>query len=121
MDPTLIEEWKNQSSEKYGYASNWSERHVAYISGLGTFGLSDGLITQAGKAHRCGSVVVEMALESTPREYTHYMEYCQHNKGCNACAKQCSANAISAEGHDKLKCRIYQRDTIRPYTKENMV
>ena len=36
-------------SEKYAYASTWSERHAAYAAGLGTFGLSDGLITAAGQ------------------------------------------------------------------------
>ena len=29
--------------EKVGWTSNWSQRHVAFASGLGTFGLSDGL------------------------------------------------------------------------------
>ena len=43
-------------SEKYGMASCWSERHAAFVSGLGTFGLCDGLITPVGKAMRCGSV-----------------------------------------------------------------
>ena len=37
-------------------ASTWSERHVAYVSGLGTFGLSGGLITAKGQAVRLGSV-----------------------------------------------------------------
>ena len=35
---------------RVGYASNWSQRHVAYAAGLGTFGLSDGLITERGVA-----------------------------------------------------------------------
>src|SRR5665648_887509 len=30
------------------FTSNWSERHVAFICGLGTFGLSKGLITEKG-------------------------------------------------------------------------
>ena len=29
--------------------SNWSERHAAYIAGLGTFSLNRGFITQFGK------------------------------------------------------------------------
>lgn len=34
------------------YTSNWSERHAAYVCGLGTFGLSKGLITEKGTAGR---------------------------------------------------------------------
>lgn len=30
------------------FGSNWSERHAAYVCGLGTFGLSKGLITDKG-------------------------------------------------------------------------
>lgn len=33
------------------FTSVWSERHVAYVCGLGTFGLSRGLITEKGQ---CG-------------------------------------------------------------------
>ena len=43
--PGLSPYWENRRSEKYGFASTWSERHVAHICGLGTFGLSDALIT----------------------------------------------------------------------------
>ena len=32
------------------FGSNWSERHAAYVCGLGTFGLSKGLITNKGMA-----------------------------------------------------------------------
>ncbi|MFH0824461.1 MAG: epoxyqueuosine reductase, partial [Pseudomonadota bacterium] len=46
--PLLLPEWAWGKSEKYVYSSNWSERHAAYASGLGTFGLCDGLITTKG-------------------------------------------------------------------------
>ncbi len=45
-----------------GRYSNWSERHIAYAAGHGTFSLSDGFITERGIAHRCGSVVTDLAL-----------------------------------------------------------
>ena len=47
--------------------SNWSERHVAHIAGLGTFSLSRSLITSAGAAGRIGSLVLEAALPRTAR------------------------------------------------------
>ena len=42
--PMISPLWKIEMSPKYGMASRWSERHAAYASGLGTFGLCDGLI-----------------------------------------------------------------------------
>ena len=57
-------------------ASTWSERHVAYISGLGTFGLSKGLITRKGIAGRFCSIVTDMLLPVTERTYKTYDEWC---------------------------------------------
>ena len=55
--------WKVIDESRYGRASKWSERHAAYASGLGTFGLCDGLITPKGKAMRCGSVVANVKIQ----------------------------------------------------------
>ncbi|MBQ3405003.1 MAG: epoxyqueuosine reductase, partial [Oscillospiraceae bacterium] len=53
------------------YASNWSERHTAFICGLGTFGMSKGIITEKGMAGRFGSIITTCEeLEVTPRKYT---------------------------------------------------
>ena len=102
-------------SEKYGYASNWSERHAAFVCGLGTFGLCDGLITKHGKAARFGSVIIARPLPPTPRPYTRRDEYCLATKGCRACASRCPAAAITPErGHDKEKCAAYQRTFVTP-------
>lgn len=101
-------------SEVYGICSNWSERHAAYVSGLGTFGLCDGLITKAGKAVRCGSVVARISLNATPRPYKTYHAYCLfYAKGvCGACIQRCPAGALSEEGHDKKKCLAYLEGPI---------
>jgi len=50
--PMLIPNWTIVKSERFSYASSWSERHAAHAAGLGTFGLCDGLITARGKAMR---------------------------------------------------------------------
>ncbi len=107
--PALAPGWGWRRSARYGQASNWSERHAAYIAGLGTFGLSDGLITARGKAHRCGSVVARVRLESTPRPYGDIHEYClfYNGGGCRACVDRCPAGAISETGHDKVRCEAF--------------
>lgn len=117
--PLCNDAFKWEQSEKYGYASNWSERHTAYICGLGTFGLCDGLISKAGKAARYGSVIVNVDLPKTKRAYTSYNEYCLAKDGCTACMKRCPAGAITREGHDKNKCVEYQKGKVVPYAKEH--
>ncbi|MDH7500375.1 MAG: twin-arginine translocation signal domain-containing protein [candidate division NC10 bacterium] len=108
--PCLSSSWKMTKSGRYGFASTWSERHAAYASGLGTFGLSDGLITPKGKAMRCGSVVAKIQVPATPRPYQDHHAYCLYfSQGrCGACAIRCPAQAISKEkGHDKVACEKY--------------
>ncbi|MCK9230958.1 MAG: hypothetical protein RBS58_04940 [Syntrophales bacterium] len=113
--------WQWQTSERYGYASNWSNRHAAYVSGLGTFSLTDGLITARGKAIRCGSIVAGIGIEPTPRTYKDHRGYClfySHNGKCGTCIPRCPAGALSEKGHDKSKCRNYLFDVIADYSQE---
>ncbi len=119
--PMLSPLWEQKISPRFGYASTWSERHAAYAAGLGTFGLSDGLITPKGKAMRCGSVVAHLAIPPTPRPYTDHRAYCLFfSKGiCGKCIKRCPAQAISEKGHDKVKCRNYMHPLIEEYVEKN--
>ena len=50
--------------------SSWSERHAAYACGLGTFGLSRGLISEKGIAGRYASLIVSEVWQATERKYT---------------------------------------------------
>ncbi len=112
--------WSRETSARYGFASRWSERHAAYVSGLGTFGLCDGLITPVGKAIRCGSVVSRIRIRPTVRSYTDHHGYClyfSHGK-CGKCIKRCPAGAISKQGHDKTICRAYLRNVTAEYGKK---
>jgi epoxyqueuosine reductase len=105
--PILSKSFKMGNSEKYGMATSWSERHAAYASGLGTFGLCDGLITAKGKAIRCGSVVAKIQVPATARPYQDHHAYCLHYaKGtCGMCATRCAGRAITkTEGHNKMAC-----------------
>jgi epoxyqueuosine reductase len=105
----LNPDFRRESSEKYGLASNWSHRHTAYAAGLGTFGLSDGLITRQGKAMRFTSLVVEGNLPVAARPYRSHQAWCSFyaNGTCGACMHRCPVNAITLEGHDKDLCAAY--------------
>ncbi len=115
LSPSL----KWMESERYTIASTWSERHAAYASGLGTFGLCDGLITPKGKAIRCGSVVADIKISATERPYRDHHAYCLfYSKGtCGKCVQRCPAGALSLAGHNKVKCRSYIFAKVREYVK----
>jgi epoxyqueuosine reductase QueG len=117
--PLLSPLFESRSSERYVFASTWSERHAAYASGLGTFGLCDGLITPAGKAMRVGSVIARIKVPPTPRPYTDHHAYCLfYTQGiCGACIDRCPAGAVSEAGHDKLKCRAHLNPITSDYVK----
>ena len=84
--------------------SNWSERHVAFIAGLGTFGLSRSLITPLGTAGRYGSVIVDWELEAKPRPYNVFDDFCSK---CGKCIERCPCGAITEEGKDNESCSQY--------------
>jgi epoxyqueuosine reductase len=110
--------FKQLQDKTVGWASNWSHRHIAYAAGLGTFGLSDGLITPAGKAHRAGSVVVNFPLDS-PSRPADIHQYClfYQTGGCKVCIQRCPAGAISEKGHDKNRCGEYVFSQV-PFIRE---
>lgn len=91
--------------------SNWSERHVAFISGLGTFGLGKFLITEKGCAGRYGSIITTEFIQATLRPYTEIYEYCTM---CGECIPRCPSGAISMEGKDLTICSGYIDEKIKP-------
>jgi epoxyqueuosine reductase QueG len=113
--PMLSPLWKRHESRKYGYASTWSERHAAYAAGLGTFGLSDGLITSLGKAMRTGSLIANVYIKPNERPYRNPHAYCLfYMKGtCGKCKERCPIGAITHQGHNKVTCSKYVGMTRR--------
>ena len=91
------------------FYSLWSERHMAFAAGLGTFSLHEGLITEAGCNIRVTSVITDAPLTVTPRRSDEPYANCLfYAKGeCRKCEERCPGGAITAEGHDKVKCRQY--------------
>ncbi|MEW6375019.1 MAG: epoxyqueuosine reductase [Thermodesulfobacteriota bacterium] len=107
--PFLSSAFQWVRDEKMGLASTWSERHVAYACGLGTFGLNDGLISPKGMAIRIGSVATLLKLTPSEKKYRHYRENCLRfrNEKCGRCIPRCPAGAITEKGHDKNRCQEY--------------
>jgi ferredoxin len=110
--PVLLPDFSRVHSKKHNYSSKWSERHIAYASGLGTFGYSEGLITPVGKAVRILSFLVDRQLDPTPRPYASRDEYClYYSKGtCKKCVARCPAGSLTGAGHDKDICAAYAYD-----------
>jgi epoxyqueuosine reductase len=121
LAPVLSNQWEKKKSNLYVFASTWSERHAAYASGLGTFGLCDGLITPRGKAMRTGSVVAHIKITPTQRPYTDHHAYCLfYAQGiCGKCISRCPVGALSQAGHDKIKCRRHIRPVTADYVKSS--
>ena len=100
-----IEGYPEMTAKTFG--SRWSERHAAYVCGLGTFALSKGMITERGIAGRFASVIVTTPLEADARPYSGIYDYCIR---CGACVKRCPVHAISLEhGKSHIKCGLYQK------------
>lgn len=83
--------------------SLWSHRSVAYLAGLGSFGLNRMLITPAGCAGRFGSLVTSAEIPPSPKNTE---EFCLHKAGrnCTYCVRNCPTGALTVDGIDKRKC-----------------
>lgn len=111
-DPRFLAVRNGDKFHEYGcvtertFSSNWSERHIAYVCGLGTFGLSKGLITERGMAGRFTSIIICERIEPDTRPYSEVYEYCSR---CGACVSRCPAKAIDLQtGKDHVTCRTHQ-------------
>jgi epoxyqueuosine reductase QueG len=85
--------------------SSWSQRHVAHICGLGTFGTNNLLITAKGSAGRFASLVTDMPLRPLAMQ-TQQRCLAKRAGGneCLECVKRCPAAALSAAGFDRMAC-----------------
>lgn len=83
--------------------SDWSHRHVAFIAGLGTFGLNNMLITDKGCCGRIGSFVTDLKIEPTKRKDKENCLY-KHMNVCKKCVGRCVNNALKIDSFDRHKC-----------------
>jgi len=83
--------------------SDWSHKHVAYIAGLGGFGLHKMLITEKGCCGRLGSVITSAKIEPTKRENKDFCLFF-YNQSCMQCIDKCIFSALSIDNFDRHKC-----------------
>ena len=114
VSPILTTEYDTFRMPEFTFSSTWSERHVAYVAGLGYFGLNEALITPLGINVRFGSIITNMPLESSSQRNEDYRALCFKDGGdsCRVCMERCPVGAISKSGLDKSKCYT-QRKAIR--------
>ena len=95
--------------EYVGYSSSWSERHIAYAAGLGSFSLTDAFISEYGVNIRLGSIITDVPFSISKRIVKTPYSNCLYfsNGGCKKCIERCPTNALSEQGHDKKRCHQY--------------
>ncbi|HVJ50210.1 epoxyqueuosine reductase [Desulfitobacterium sp.] len=81
----------------------WSHKSVAYVAGLGTFGLNQMLITPSGCAGRFGSLIISAEVPPSPRPAVEYCSYKREGK-CQFCINNCPTGSLTQEGLNKQKC-----------------
>lgn len=83
--------------------SRWSQRHIARLAGLGTFGINNMLITDSGCCGRYCSLVTNLDVETDAPKTEEYCLY-KKNNSCGLCVKKCPAHALTPEGFDRFVC-----------------
>jgi epoxyqueuosine reductase len=95
--------------------SRWSHKSVAVIAGLGSFGLHQMVITDAGCAGRFGSLVLDAELPMLPVEPKQRCLYF-HDGSCMECVQRCPVGALDTEQPlDKQLCRRHQKSVAQKY------
>lgn len=95
--------------------ASWSNKSMAYVAGLGTFGINHLLITKAGCAGRFGSTVISAKIPASPRPSIENCLYLRNSK-CQFCVKNCPTGALTLEGLNKQRCytQLLEVDKLFP-------
>ncbi len=83
--------------------SDWSHRHIAYIAGIGKFGLNNMLITDKGCCGRLGSFITVAGIEPDTRT-DHPACLFKYDGTCKMCTKRCVNEALFEDSFNRFKC-----------------
>ncbi|RLE74516.1 MAG: epoxyqueuosine reductase [Thermoprotei archaeon] len=100
-DAAILPPTHNFDEEKL--VSDWSHKHIAFIAGLGKFGLHRMLITDKGCCGRLGSLITSAKIEPTKRPEKEFCLYF-FNGSCMECVKKCVFGALKKDSFDRRKC-----------------
>lgn len=83
--------------------SRWSQKHVAYICGHGTFGVNNMMISDKGCVGRYYSIITALPFA---HDQVVTEERCLYKKdgSCLQCVERCPIGALHADGFDRLRC-----------------
>ncbi len=99
--------------------ADWSHKHIAYIAGLGKFGLHHMLITEKGCCGRLGSIVTDATIQPSTRPEG---EFCLglHNDSCKLCFDKCPNGALTEDAYDRQKCYGLLLENAEIYKEEGL-
>lgn len=86
--------------------AKWSNKSIAVMAGIGTFGLNHLLITKSGTAGRINTLVMDAYVDPTPKAEGPYCLYYKTGK-CMACVRKCPSGALTENGYDRHRCNAY--------------
>ena len=84
--------------------SRWSQRHIAWIAGHGTFGINNMLISEKGCCGRYFSIVTSLPV--IPDQIMAAERCLFKSKGnCGVCVDKCMAGALTTQSYNREQCR----------------
>ena len=96
--------------------SDWSHKHIAFIAGLGKFGLHQMLITEKGCCGRLGSLITNAVIEPTKIRDREFCLY-RYEKTCRKCVEKCVFGALRVDSFDRHKCYEICLSNAKLYSK----
>jgi epoxyqueuosine reductase QueG len=99
--------------------STWSQRDIAHIAGMGSFGINNMLITKNGCCGRFGSILIDYEL-SEYKQPGEIKEKCLNKLygTCGICQSNCVAKCFGKSYFDKERCHeqcLKNKDHHRRY------
>lgn len=95
--------------------SDWSQRHMAYAAGLGTFGVNNMLITKNGCCGRYNSIVTNLDVEPDAPLAEELCLY-KKNGSCLVCVKNCPVGALTTTGYNRKICYALTEENAAIHT-----